>query len=150
VVISASGRYAHQPEWYRGFQYDQERERGLDFQEDLGSPGEWSFELADGEAAMVFSCERSAFRDPATVPARDAVEAARAFERPRRTALGGKLEQAADQYLVARRGGRTIIAGYPWFGDWGRDTFITLRVLLLATGRTAEALEVLAAWSGVV
>src|SRR6185295_12023223 len=105
VVISASGRYAHQPEWYRGFQYDQERERGLDFEEDLGSPGEWSFELADGEAAMVFNCERTV-RDPETVPARVAVEAARTFERARREALGGELERGADQYLVARRGGR--------------------------------------------
>jgi predicted glycogen debranching enzyme len=43
-----------------------------------------------------------------------------------------------------------MIAGYPWFGDWGRDTFIALRGLLLATGRVTEALEVLTAWAGVV
>jgi predicted glycogen debranching enzyme len=149
IVVSSSGGYQHQPHWYRRFAYEEERRRGLDFEEDLGSPGEWSFELADGEAAMVFSCERNA-RDPDIVPARVAVEAARTFERARREALGGEPERAADHYLVARRGGRTIIAGYPWFGDWGRDTFIALRGLLLATGRVTEALEVLTAWAGVV
>lgn len=149
VVVSASGAYRHDPHWYRGFLYEEERGRGLDSVEDLGSPGAWTFELADGDAAMVFSCERTV-RDPATVPARDAVDEARTLERERRTKLGGSLERAADQYLVARRGGRTLIAGYPWFGDWGRDTFIALRGLLLATGRLAEALEVLLAWAGAV
>jgi predicted glycogen debranching enzyme len=149
IVASSSGAYRHQPHWYRNFAYEEEQRRGLDFAEDLGSPGEWSFELADGEAAMVFRCERSA-RDPAIVPARDAVDAARVFERARRAKLGGPLERAADQYLVARRGGRTIVAGYPWFGDWGRDTFIAVRGLCLATGRTAEAVEVLSSWAGVV
>jgi len=149
IVASSSGAYRHQPHWYRNFVYEEERRRGLDFIEDLGSPGEWSFELADGEAAMVLTCERMA-RDPAIVPARDAVGAARTFERARRAKLGGPLERAADQYLVARRGGRTIVAGYPWFGDWGRDTFIAVRGLCLATGRVAEAMEVLSAWAGVV
>ncbi|HVT08590.1 MAG TPA: amylo-alpha-1,6-glucosidase [Polyangia bacterium] len=149
IVVSSSGSYRHQPHWYRGFLYDEERRRGLDHLEDLGSPGAWSFELGEGEGALVFSCARSV-RDPDVVPALEAVEAARRVERERRAKLGGPLERAADQHLVARRGGRTVIAGYPWFGDWGRDTFIALRGLLLATGRVAEAIEVLSAWAGVV
>lgn len=149
IVVSSSGVYRHQPHWYRGFIYEEERNRGLDFVEDLGSPGAWTFEVGDGEAAMVFNCERTV-RDPETVPARQAVDAARTVERARRAKLGGPLDRAADQYLVARRGGGTIVAGYPWFGDWGRDTFIALRGLLLATGRVAEAIEVLSAWAGVV
>ena len=46
------------------------------------------------------------------------------------------LERAADAYLVKRGEGKTLIAGYPWFGDWGRDTFIALRGLCIATGRS--------------
>lgn len=149
ILVSSSGVYQHQPHWYRRFAYDEEQRRGLDCEEDLGSPGEWSFELAEGEAAMVFGCERTV-RDPDIVPARVAVETARASERARRAALGSPLERAADQYLVARKTGRTIIAGYPWFGDWGRDTFIALRGLLLATGRVTEAVDVLSAWAGTV
>jgi predicted glycogen debranching enzyme len=78
------------------------------------------------------------------------VAQARASERARRAKLGGALERAADQYVVRRGSGKTIIAGYPWFGDWGRDTFIALRGLCLATGRFADALQILTAWADLV
>ncbi len=149
IVVSSSGLYQHQPHWYRGFLYDEERARGLDFEEDLGSPGAWSFELRDGEAALVLSAERGV-RDPAVVPARQALEVAREVESARRATLGTALDRAAEQYVVARGTGRTIIAGYPWFGDWGRDTFIALRGLCLARGRIGEAVEVLSAWTSLV
>ena len=52
----------------------------------------------------------------------------------------------------SRRGppGKTVIAGYPWFTDWGRDTFIALRGLCIATGRLAEARDILIAWSSTI
>jgi len=49
--------------------------------------------------------------------------------------------------VVRRGGGKTLIAGYPWFTDWGRDTFIAMRGLCLATGRLDEARDILLAWS---
>src|SRR6185436_17722066 len=49
-----------------------------------------------------------------------------------------------------RGAGRTIVAGYPWFTDWGRDTFIALRGLCLATGRFDDARAILLAWAGAV
>ena len=52
--------------------------------------------------------------------------------------------------MVTRGTGRTIIAGYPWFGDWGRDTFIALRGLCLATGRLDDARSILLEWGSVV
>jgi predicted glycogen debranching enzyme len=55
-----------------------------------------------------------------------------------------------DQKPNGNRGGRTIIAGYPWFTDWGRDTFVALRGLCLATGRLEEARSILVAWAGAV
>jgi predicted glycogen debranching enzyme len=51
---------------------------------------------------------------------------------------------------VHRDGGKTIVAGYPWFTDWGRDTFIALRGLCLATGRLKDAREILLAWAATV
>ena len=71
-------------------------------------------------------------------------------ERARRAAFPSRLARAADAYIVARGAGRTIIAGYPWFTDWGRDTFIALRGLCLATGRADVARAILLEWCGVV
>ena len=70
----------------------------------------------------------------------------RARELERRSAVD-PLDHAAEAYLVRRGDGRSLIAGYPWFTDWGRDTFIALRGLLLARGKTAEAAEILSAWA---
>jgi len=55
-----------------------------------------------------------------------------------------------DAYLVKRGDGKTLIAGYPWFGDWGRDTFIALRGLCIATGRLEDARDILVQWAGAV
>ena len=57
---------------------------------------------------------------------------------------------AQDAYLVQRGKGKTLIAGYPWFGDWGRDTFIALRGLCIATGHLEEARDILLQWAGTV
>src|SRR6185503_994458 len=57
------------------------------------------------------------------------------------------LTHAATAYLVERGRGKTILAGYPWFTDWGRDTFISLRGLCLGTGRLRDARRILVQWS---
>lgn len=139
-------------EWYRSFEYEAERERGLDFREDLFHPFTLTFDLgARGSASLVAGTGRRRAGDAsglvraererraallATIPAEDGVQC--------------ELVAAADRYVVARGAGRSIIAGYPWFGDWGRDTFIALRGLCLATGRLDVARDILLAWSGVV
>src|SRR4029077_10088784 len=71
-------------------------------------------------------------------------------EARRRAGLPSALARAADAYLVARRTGKTVIAGYPWFADWGRDTFLALRGLCLATGRRDDARAILCQWAGAV
>jgi predicted glycogen debranching enzyme len=151
VGVDSNARYSHQPDWYRNFQYDAERARGLDFTEDLASPGEWTWQLADGERAVMML---SASPDQIGDLTRDIVEARAsaiaAAERRRREALGGPLEQSADAYIVSRGHGRTIVAGYPWFTDWGRDTFIAIRGLCLSTGRLEEARDILIEWAGSV
>ena len=72
------------------------------------------------------------------------------MERHRRGSFASPRERAADAYLVRRGEGKTIIAGYPWFGDWGRDTFIAIRGLCIATGRLEDARDILVQWAGVV
>lgn len=144
IAALSSGRYDHDPQWYRNFLYAEEAARGLDCREDLGSPGTFVFDLAGGEAVMVLRAGGDVDADAVTLAGR-----LRAAEIERRLPLT-PLARAAEQYLVRRGAGSTIIAGYPWFTDWGRDTFIAMRGLTLARGRLAVAQAILTAWSGSV
>ena len=74
----------------------------------------------------------------------------RGAELRRRQKLSLPLDRSADAYLVKRGTGKTIVAGYPWFTDWGRDTFIALSGLCLATERFDDARDILLEWAGVV
>src|SRR5262249_34039195 len=74
----------------------------------------------------------------------------RAAERTRRRSFSTPLARSADAYVVRRGSGRTIVAGYPWFTDWGRDTFISMRGLCLATGRLADARDILLEWADAI
>ena len=137
--------------WYRQVEYAQEAERGLDAHEDAWTPGEFRYALGSGQdALMVVTTEGSGYFDSTFL-----LNA----ERKRRQALlvgweaaddvTHHLVMAADQFLVANRPGenqtqqKSLVAGYPWFEDWGRDTLISLPGLLLVTGRYAEAEEIL-------
>jgi predicted glycogen debranching enzyme len=143
IIAASNGAYTHQPDWYRNFQYDQERARGLDFAEDLASPGIFQWDLSAGEAVWILAAdghEGDALR--ADESAVSCIKRLRAAEHKRRP-VPSRLVRAADAYLVQRRDGKTIVAGYPWFTDWGRDAFIALRGLCLATGRLHDAREIL-------
>jgi predicted glycogen debranching enzyme len=150
VLARSNGTYHHEASWYRNFLYDEEAARGLDSTEDLAAPGRYEFNLADGPAVLIFAANGliEAVSTPPT-PLELAIQLADA-ERKRRAAFPTSRHRAADAYLVGRGSGQTIIAGYPWFGDWGRDTFISMRGLCLATGRLREAREILTAWAGLV
>ena len=153
VQARASGVYTHDPVQYRAFRYERERERGLDFEEDLCSPGVFELDLENPEVALWFTAEVPGYRPhkpKAGASLVEEVKRVRADEHSRRMSLGDSLERRADAYLVQGRRGRTVIAGYPWFGDWGRDTFIALRGLCIATGRLGPAAEVLSSWSDAV
>jgi len=141
VAFRASAAYSHQPDWYRNFLYIEEQARGLDCIEDLASPGIFRWDLSKGEATLTLAPENEPIADVASI---------RDDERSRRAKFSSQLERAADAYIVQRRGGKTIIAGYPWFTDWGRDTFISMRGLCIATGRLDDARAILLEWSGAV
>ena len=133
-------------DWYRSFEYDLERERGLDFREDLFTCGVLRRELHVGDRfGVVISTGNPKGRD-----AWKLLEAERKRRRelvaavPDDDPLRRALVLAADGFLV-RRGelGASIVAGYPWFADWGRDAMVALPGLTLATGRFEEARNVL-------
>jgi predicted glycogen debranching enzyme len=142
IVARSNGAYAQRPDWYRNFLYTEERDRGLDCVEDLASPGVFRWDLTTCEAIWILAAEGHE-------PALD-VAAIRTAERERRRALPTRLCRAADAYVVRRGSGKTVIAGYPWFTDWGRDTLVSLRGLCLATGRFDDARAILLEWSAAV
>ncbi len=144
----AEAQYTPAPVWYRRFELTEELARGFGGLEDGASPGVLTFDLRPGPAACwLLSTAPPLDTDGAAGPV---IEGFIATERSRRFRLGGPLERAADAYIVRRGEGRSIIAGYPWFTDWGRDTFIALRGLCLATGRLPDGRAVLLAWAGEV
>jgi len=125
-------------EWYRNLEYTNEEERGLDFREDLFSPMVLVFR--DGATVVVSTAPRRV----ADVPPPRAIP--HASDDPFHRAL----LRAADQFIVQRGEGKTIIAGYHWFSDWGRDTMIALSGLTLATSRFEEARGILRAFAASV
>ena len=153
IVALFNGEYHHGPDWYRNFFYSAEAERGLDATEDLASPGifTWHLRTQGDTAVLILKAAASEGLEPHR--SADVVrlyEATRSTELARRQALGSPLDRAADSYIVQRGRGRTIVAGYPWFTDWGRDTFIALRGLCFATGRFKDARDILVEWADAV
>jgi len=150
IVCLSNGEYRHRPEWYRSFRYEEEAARGLDCEEDLAAPGEIVFDLSSGDAIWLLTSNTPSAPTLERVTAEEYASAACAREHARRAAFPSSLERHADDYFVRRGRGRTVIAGYPWFSDWGRDTFIALRGLALATGRYELARDILVEWASVV
>jgi len=145
IGVLSNGTYRQDAVWYRDFLYAAERDRGLDDSEDLASPGEFAFDLEGSEAALVLRAG-DGLAGSAVAYAKMLAQA----EHARRAAAPSALARAAAAYRVVRGEGQTIIAGYPWFTDWGRDTFIALRGLVLGLGDLAGAEAILVAWSGTV
>ena len=148
ITAVTNGAYRHEPAWYRNFLYEAERERGLDFVEDLASPGSFAFELDGHPAVLVLRAgdtEPSSLVDPEGY-------ARQSFEREaaRRAVFTSPLQRAADAYVVQRGSGRTIVAGYPWFTDWCRDAFIALRGFMTLPDGPALARDILLAWADAV
>lgn len=130
-------------EWYYHFTYPVEQERGLDFEEDLFSPFEMTLRIAPGHATYIV----------ATIEPRAGVNAEELVARERQHRQQYEREHdgvrqalliAADAFL-ARRGkdGLTILAGFPWFTDWGRDAMVALPGLTLTTKRFDVAKKIL-------
>jgi len=137
-IETDSGDFHHDPEWLYMIEHAEERERGLDPHGDLFSPGWFSLPLESGGQATV-----TAGRHDSWTPAADARAASKrnhsnGSPRP----VPEILSEALSLFVVRRDSLHTVIAGYPWFLDWGRDTLIALRGMI-ADGRHGEALSIL-------
>ncbi len=137
IFISVPGsHYEHHPSWFYKFNYAVEIYRGQDFEEDLFNHGTISTELKEGDSiGIIISTENPLGRDALQLVQK---------EKARRQSLIHQLDNetiqqltlAADQFIVKRgKDLKTVIAGYHWFTDWGRDTMISLPGLCLSTER---------------
>jgi predicted glycogen debranching enzyme len=155
-LLANAGSVSSNGTWWWNFAYREEAVRGQDDRDDLFAPGDFTCELAPGESCtLALTTDSDAELDgegalaAASQRQRDLLQLAEAgSESP----LARQMVLAADQFLVARQvpspatsaaPGRTVIAGYHWFNDWGRDTMIALPGLTLATGRSEEATNIL-------
>lgn len=157
LKLRAEGmKFKPRKNWYKNFAYDRERDRGLDYVEDLYSPGIFeSDEVSELKLNFIATTENK-------VPENIKVEYCKTLDR-----MAGLIETAeasvddidekilvlaSDMHIIKTPtgdGGKrtSIIAGYHWFGDWGRDTFISLPGLTLCTGRFNDAKEILCSFA---
>ena len=148
------------PDCWKEFIYDRERERGLDFQEDLFTPGSYVMTLNRGDVLpVVLATEDRDWDALAMIDKERARREGLIVIGGRESGVGSRSKDsqalsptpdlilAADQFLINRDDDKkTIIAGYHWFTDWGRDTMIALPGLCLATGRFDDAKQILRRW----
>jgi predicted glycogen debranching enzyme len=166
------GRFVNEPQWWNNFCYRKDWRRGQSWREQLWSPGCFVGKVEAGRRAstrvelLVAAGGDAEERAFAAIPTLDGAlrsEAERlgglvAAAGGEKDATQARLVLAADQFVVRRvdptmssgmdKPLTSIIAGYPWFSDWGRDTCIAVPGLLLACGRFGEALDCLRAFAG--
>jgi predicted glycogen debranching enzyme len=132
-VFADAGEYHPQPEWCENIPHPIEQTRGQTSSGDAYSPGWFDIPLAKGaDATLVLTAEKEEFKSGK--PEAKSGKSENIFE--------AQLERAAKQFVVRRDAGKTVIAGYPWFLDWGRDSLICARGLL-AAGMTDEVKQLL-------
>jgi len=143
MVYSSGGFYHPEPEWCQGIAHPVEQQRGQTGWGDAYSPGWFELPLSQGDAVSLTLCADE------SLPGSELIDGAMEDRRAQRKlaltragfdphdAFGRSLAMAARAFAAKRGSGETVIAGYPWFLDWGRDSFISARGLLDA-GMTAE------------
>jgi predicted glycogen debranching enzyme len=150
-----AGRFVEEPDWWYSHKYAIESDRGLDDTEDLFAPGRFVLEAAGAPATITLWVAL----DPGTYDWDAELARRRETTQPATATVSTptqqRLARAANDFIVYRRSpdgndGTSVLAGYPWFADWGRDTFISLPGLLLATKRFAQAKQVLSVFANYV
>ncbi|TQD27655.1 amylo-alpha-1,6-glucosidase [Methanolobus vulcani] len=144
--------------WYYDFEYEVELSRGYPYREDNFNPGYFKLEISDEQCsffvlASTESAEKWEKTDLQTIDEFISREEKRirgiAASKSGNDVFLQRLMVAGDSFIVNRKstGARSVIAGYHWFGDWGRDTMISLPGLTLVTGRFDDARSVLSTFA---
>ena len=140
MQLSKENDFVGSPDWYYNVEYLEERARGYDYREDLFVPGYFEFPIRKGES-VVFSASTGGESRSGGLKRRFAEELGR---RAPRDSFEHCLRYSASQFIVRRGRDTEVVAGYPWFGTWGRDTLIALPgITLSASGDTRTCREVL-------
>lgn len=150
----SEGSFAAAPAWYWNFWHGMEAARGLDAVEDLLTPGSFSADLSPHRPVFLLATAESA----APAPGEAVLDAIRAKSRHLSASMPATsptwirtLAVASDQFIVRRDvAGSSIVAGYPWFADWGRDTMIALPGLATSLGRHDLAAGILRTFAGFI
>jgi Glycogen debranching enzyme len=132
------------PAWYEGVFHREEAARELAATEDLLRAGRFRQRLQIGESLDIVAWAGELDRTPP--PAGEVIDG-RARRHRRLVAAGGPLAAAADAFVVRTRTGPDVVAGYPWFGVWSRDTMIAYEGLFLVTGRHDEGRDLLRSYA---
>jgi len=138
MQFSSKAEFIHVPDWYLGVEYIEEQRRGYDYSEDLFSPGFFEIEAKKGDEIVLSASTKEEM--PAGLMAK--FDKNLAGKIPRSNFVNC-LRNAAQQFVEKRGSDTLIIAGYPWFGSWGRDTFISLPGIAMARHKLALYSDVL-------
>ncbi len=141
-IIHNAGTVEESGNWYYDFEYEVERERGFDFHEDLFQPFVLRYDLA-APAFAIATTDAGFAGDAAEMKKAEIERRRKLIDLVGADELTKTLVLAADQFIVKRGDGHSIIAGYPWFSDWGRDTMIALKGLSLSTNRPEIARDII-------
>ena len=136
------GTWTDRALWYRDFEYQIEHDRGFDYREDTYNPGQISATLSPGESLhIILTTDEKYVSFAGDMLKKEALTHAHGLRRWGDDDFLNDLAEAADQFVVDRRStaSKTIIAGYHWFTDWGRDTMIAMRGICIAQGDKATA-----------
>ena len=126
MQFSKKPEYNHAPDWYYGVEYIRERERGYESTEDLYTPGTFDVKLVAGQSVVISAGLEE--KNPAYLGRQWNAEVKK---RTPRDNYENCLSNAAEEFIIRHNGHTEVVAGYPWFGRWGRDTFIALPGLTL-------------------
>lgn len=146
-ITLEGSKYSSSPDWYTDYFFSEEKSRGYDFHEHLYSPGSFIKPIEQGDSFFLVISEGTV-SSPQELWNVELLRRKSLMKNTRKSTFWYEphLRLAADQFIVKRGLNKTILAGYPWFSDWGRDTMIALPGLCLTTRRFDDAKKIILAF----